>query len=301
MGLEMPSSGPGFGRGALLAIIRVPHTKSREGQGLTRHRRVHMTDDREQKMRILVVGEDPSARDEIGDLLGSSGCDCTVASTIQHAHAAIDEREFDAVVLDAQSWTSLVDEVISRINKSQPNVLRRVVLITEDGGDPLLTALAEFYSFTRIQRKLLPQQLWRNLQSLLRREAVLQYTVQVARLISDSFREPLPAGVRSLEDRNRSLLYTSGNLMMELHVEARDGSDRIGLTGQILDSAKPSRTFEGIPVRAQGWKGPLAHATAGESGEFHLDFDFEPTVILVVGIAETQGITIPLPPLRRAG
>jgi len=295
----MRCDGQGFDQGLLIAIIRVPHAESREGQGLARSGRVHMSTDREQKMDILVVGEDTSARDEIRVLLGSSGCVCTVASTTQQAHSAMDEREFDAVVLDAQSWTLLVDDVISRINESQPNVLRRVVLITAEGGDPLIAALAEYYSLTRIQRKLLPQLLWRNLQSLFRREAVLQYTVQVARLISDSFHEPLPAGMRSLEDRNRSLLYISGNLMMELHVEVTDGSDRVGLTGQILDSDRPSRTFEGIPVKAQGWKGPLAHATAGKFGEFHLDFNLETGISLVVGIAETQGITIPLPPLRR--
>jgi len=255
---------------------------------------------REQKKWILIVGEDPSARNDMRVLLGSSGCDCTFASTIQQVLAAMDQREFDAVVLDGQSSASLIAEVISRINESQPNVFRRVVLITEEGGDPLIAALTEFYALPCIRRKLLLQQLWCNLQSLFRREAVLKYSAQVARLISDSIRDPLPVGVRSLEHRNRTLLYASGNLRMDLHVEVKGGSNRIGLTGQILDSAKPSRTFEGIPVRVQGWKGPLAHATAGEFGEFHVDFNFEPSVSLEVGIAETQGITIPLPPLRRA-
>ncbi len=258
-----------------------------------------MSIDCEHKKRILIVGEDPSVGGEMRVLLGSSGCDCTVASTIQQALAAMDQTEFDAVVLDAHSSSSLVAEVISRINESHLDVLRRVVLITEGGGDPLIAAMAEFYSLPRIQRKFLLQQLWRNLESLFRREAVLQNTAQVARLISDSFRDPLPAGVRSLEDRNRSLLYASGSLRMELLVETNDGSNRIALTGQILDSAEPSRRFEGILVRLQGWKGPVAHATAGEFGEFHLDFNFEPSICLEVGIAKTQSITIPLPPLRR--
>jgi hypothetical protein len=70
--------------------------------------------------------------------------------------------------------------------------------------------------------------------------------------------------------------------------------------GQILDSAKPDRGFDGVPVTLQGWKGPVAQATAEEFGEFHLDFDFESNVNLEIGIAETNCITIPLPVLERA-
>ncbi len=253
-----------------------------------------------ERKKILIVGEEPSAREEMRILLGSSGCECTVASNLQQALGTMDQRKFDAVVLDPQSSSSRVTEVISRINESHPNLIRRVVLITEDGKDSVIGDLAERYSLTPVQRKFLLQQLWASLESLFRRETVFRNVAQMARLISDSFREPLPAGVRAVQNRNRRLLYASGSLMLDLLVEPEDDSSRIALTGQILDSAKPDRKFKGVPVTLQGWKGPVAHATAGEFGEFHLDFNFESSVSLEIGIAETQEITISLPPLERA-
>src|SRR6266581_3219440 len=225
-------------------------------------------------------------------LLGSSGCECTVASNLQQALGTMDQRKFDAVVLDPQSSSSRVAELISRINESDSDLIRRVVLITEEGKDSVIGDLAERYSLTLVQRKFLLQQLWGSLESLFCRQAVFQNVAQMARLISDSFRDPLPAGVRALQDRNRRLLYASGSLRVELLIEPDDRSNRIALAGQILDSAKPDRRFERIPVTLQGWKGPVARTTAGEFGEFYLNFNFQSIVTVEIGIAETRGITI---------
>ena len=251
-----------------------------------------------ERKKILIVEEEPSARDEMRILLGSSGCDCIVASNFQQPLATMDLRQFDAIVLDSQSSGSRVTEVISRINEFHPDLLRRVLLITEEGRDSVIGDLAERYSLPRVQRKFLLQQLWGYLESLFRREALFKNIVQGARLISDSFRDPLPAGVRALQDPNRRLLYASGSLRVELLIEPEDRSNRIALAGQILDSAKPDRRFERIPVTLQGWKGPVARTTAGEFGEFYLNFNFQSIVTVEIGIAETQGITIPLPPLE---
>src|SRR6266566_6502135 len=252
-----------------------------------------------ERKKILIVEEEPSACDEIRILLGSSGCDCIVASNFQQPLATMDLRQFDAIVLDPQSSGSRVTEVISRINEFHPDLLRRVVLITEEGRDSVIGDLAERYSLPRVQRKFLLQQLWGYLESLFRREALFKNIVQGARLISDSFRDPLPAGVRALQDRNRRLLYASGSLRVDLSVEPGDGSNHIALTGQILDSAKRDRSFAGVPVKLNGWKGPSAQATAGEFGEFHFDFNFEPIVSLEIRIAEDHCIAIPLPALER--
>ncbi len=212
---------------------------------------------------------------------------------------AVDQRKFDAVVLDPQSSSSRVAELISRINESDSDLIRRVVLITEEGKDSVIGDLAERYSLTLVQRKFLLQQLWGSLESLFYRQAVFQNVAQMARLISDSFRDPRPAGVRAPQNRNRRLLYASGSLRVDLSVEPGDGSNRIALTGQILDSAKRDRSFAGVPVKLNGWKGPSAQATAGEFGEFHFDFNFEPIVSLEIRIAEDHCIAIPLPALER--
>jgi DNA-binding NtrC family response regulator len=250
-----------------------------------------------QRQRILIVGEEPSVRDATRILLGSGGCECTVASSFAQALTAIEQRDFDAVVLAPQSARSQAAEVISRIDESHPHLLKRVVLISEEGYDPLTRDLAERYSLPFVQRKFLLRQLWDILESLFRPRAVFQ---DGPRLISDSFRDRLPVGVRTLHDGSRRLLYASGSLRVDLSVTTEEGSNRIALAGQILDSANPDRRFHGVPVMLWGWMGrTVAHATAGEFGEFHLDFNLESNISLEIKIAETQEITIPLPPLGR--
>jgi CheY-like chemotaxis protein len=252
------------------------------------------------RQRILIFGEEPSARDAMRILLGSEGCECTVASNVQQTLATMERKKFDAVVLDPQSSSLQAAEVISRINELHPNLQKRVVIIIDGDGDSQIKDLAERYSIPHVQRKFLVQQLWGSLEASFRPEVLFQDVTHVARLISDSFRDPLPAGVRGLHDRSRRLLYAAGSLRVDLLIEVEAGSNRLGLVGQILDSAKPDRGFDGVPVTLQGWKGPVAQATAEEFGEFHLDFDFESNVNLEIGIAETNCITIPLPVLERA-
>src|ERR1700687_6081492 len=233
-------------------------------------------------------------------LLGSAGCECTVASSVQQGLATMEKRDFDAVVLDPQSLSSPAAVVISRINEFHPNLLKRVVLVTEEGGDSGIKDLAERHSIPQVQRKFLLQQLWGSLETLLRPDPVLQSVTPVARRISDSLRDPLPAGVRGLQDRSRRLLYASGSLTVDLLVEPEADSNRIALWGQILDSARPDRRFAGVSVTLQGWKGPVAQATPDEFGEFHFDFNFESIFSLEIRIAETNCMTVPLPVLGRS-
>jgi DNA-binding NtrC family response regulator len=253
-----------------------------------------------ERQKILIVGEEPLARDDMRILLGSAGLECTVASNVQETVAQIEQKKFDAVVLDPQSSGSQAAEVISRINEFHPNLLKHAVIITDEEGDSEIKNLAERYSIPHVQRKFLLQQLWDSLEALFRADAVFQDVAHVARLISDSLREPLPAGVRGIRDGSRRLLYAAGSLRVDLLIEPEAGSNRVALAGQILDSAKPDRKFDGVPVTLQGWKGAVAQATAEEFGEFHLDFKFESNVSLEIGIAETNCITVPLPVLERA-
>jgi DNA-binding NtrC family response regulator len=253
-----------------------------------------------ERQRVLIVGEKPLARDDIRILLGSAGCECTMASDVQQTLATMEQRKFDAVVIDPQSSSSQAAEVISRINEFHPNLLKHVVIIADEDTDSEIRDLAERYSIPHVQRRFLLQQLWGSLEALFRPDVLFQGVTQVARLISDSSRDPLPTGVRGLHDLNRRLLYAAGSLRVDLLIEPEAGSSRLALAGQILDSAKPDRRFDGIPVTLRGWKGSVAQATAEEFGEFHLGFDFESNVSLEIKIAETNCITVPLPVLERA-
>jgi len=253
-----------------------------------------------ERQKVLIVGEEPLARDNMRILLGSAGCECTVASSVAQTLATMEQKKFDAVVLDSQSSSSHAAEVISRISEFHPDLLKHVVIITDEERDSEIKDLVERYSISHVQRKFLLQQLLGSLEALFRPEARVQDAAHVARVISDSLRDPLPAGVRGLQDRSRRLLYAAGSLRVDLLIEPDEGSHRLALAGQILDSAKPDRRFDGVPVTLKGWRGPVAQVNAGEFGEFHLDFRFESNISLEIKMAETNCITVPLPVLERA-
>src|SRR6266851_1674652 len=244
-----------------------------------------------ERQRILIVGEEPLARDDMRILLGSAGCECTVTSSVAQTLATIGQKKFDAVVLDPQSSISQAADMISRINEFHPNLLKHVVIIADEDSDSEIKDLAERYSISHVQRKFLLQQLLGSLEALFRPEALFPDVTHVARVISDSFRDPLPAGVRGSQDRSRRL---------DLLIEPDAGSHRLALAAQILDSAKPDRRFDGVLVTLQGWKGPVAQVTAGEFGEFYLDFRFEANINLEIKITETNCIKVPLPVMERA-
>ena len=246
------------------------------------------------RARILIVGEEPSARDAVRILLGSAGCDCIVVSNAQQALATLEQKDFDAVVLDPQSSSSLAGEVTSRISEIHPNLLARIVVITDKDSDSETRDVVERYSLSHVQRQFL------DLKSLLRPEAVSQQVTHVAQLIFDSSRDPLQAGVRSSLVRSRRLLCASGSLRVDLWIEPQAGSDRMAVMGQILDAAKPDRRFDSVPVALQGWKGAVACATTNEFGEFHLDFKFEPSVTLEIKIHQNYLLTVSLPGLEGA-
>src|SRR5229473_6888699 len=88
-----------------------------------------------ERQRVLIVREEPLARDDMRILLGSAGCECTVASNVQQTLATMEQKNFDAVVLDPQSSSSQAADVISKINEFYPNLLKRLVIITDEDGD----------------------------------------------------------------------------------------------------------------------------------------------------------------------
>src|SRR5256884_3020360 len=96
-----------------------------------------------ERQRILIVGQEPLARDDMRILLGSAGCECTVASSVEQTLATIGQKKFDAVVLDPQSSISQAADMISRINEFHPNLLKHVVIIADEDSDSEIKDLAE--------------------------------------------------------------------------------------------------------------------------------------------------------------
>jgi CheY-like chemotaxis protein len=251
------------------------------------------------RQRILVVGKDPLTRDDVRILVGSRGYECTTAADSQQALAAIEQKDFVAIALHAQSSESPAKEIILELEENHPNLLDRVLVITEEGGNPEIRDLVEQYSLAQVERRLLVQQLWASLEPLLYSGA-FQRAANAVRLIFDSLRDPMPAGLRASEARGRRMLYACGNLTVDLWIRPQEGSDRITLEGQILDMAKPGRRLENTAVALHGPKGPMVHTTANEFGEFHLDFEIQPKLVLKIEDERAHGLSISLPRMKWA-
>ena len=250
--------------------------------------------------KVLIIGEQLGVRDTIRVLLGSLGCQCVLASSVQQALPLLAQENPDIAVIDPLATASSPGQVISGLDKLYPSLHGRIILLTGAGTDLEVREAVEHHPVMQVPRERLLQELWGTLELLLRRASVLQRITHAARLIFDSFLQPMPAGVRLSQLPARRLVYESGSMMADLWLEPQTDSKRIALVGQLVDSAKPDRRFHRVPVVLHGRKGPVALAKTNEFGEFHLDFDFEPSVTLEMETSANQWVSVVLPSLEGA-
>ena len=92
------------------------------------------------------------------------------------------------------------------------------------------------------------------------------------RLVFDSFREPLPVGIRAEDQPARHVLYQAGGYFLDLQLEREPASDVITLIGQLSDRQQPATTTGNLPVLLMAPEGPVASAMSNRVGEFQLDY-----------------------------
>ena len=88
--------------------------------------------------------------------------------------------------------------------------------------------------------------------------------------------------------------------MVDFWLEPQTDSNSLALVGQIVDSSRPDCQFGSIPVVLHGRKGPIALATTNKFGEFHFNFDFEPSVTLEIEVRGNHWVSVALPGLQWA-
>src|SRR5256712_9562416 len=94
-----------------------------------------------------------------------------------------------------------------------------------------------------------------------------------ARLLYDSFREPLPAGLRTQQRLSRQYLYQAGDYSLDLWLENERGSPQVALVGQIQNRKQPGKRLGvGVPVLLVSGKKILAHAVSNSLGEFQMEY-----------------------------
>lgn len=114
------------------------------------------------------------------------------------------------------------------------------------------------------------------------------------KLLFDSFRSPLPAGVRSAALTARQLLFGAGEYRLDLRIEPQEDSDKVALMGQILNSSQPHQPIGVVPVILRRGDKVLAEAMTNEFGEFQLEFDLGSSLQLQADLPRGQVIRFPL-------
>ena len=122
----------------------------------------------------------------------------------------------------------------------------------------------------------------------------------VARLIYDSFREPLPAGIRGEDRVSQHTLYEAGNFFLDLRLEQEKESPLVTLVGQLTNRTAPDSALAAAPVLLMARKDVIAHAVYNRFGEFQLDYHPARHLRLCVALAPPdQRIEVPLDRLAR--
>jgi hypothetical protein len=127
-----------------------------------------------------------------------------------------------------------------------------------------------------------------------RRQYLLPKRATLARLIFDSMRDPLPAGVRGGSLRARRLVERTGQWIVDLRLEPESGK-RIFLTGQVLKSGKHSTTPADFPILLMRADTLLTETVANRFGEFQLQFDWEKGLRIYIDTPRRRPVEIELP------
>jgi hypothetical protein len=87
-------------------------------------------------------------------------------------------------------------------------------------------------------------------------------------LLFDSLSQPALAGARSAGTGTRQMLYRADPYQVDLHIESRPGSNRILVTGQLLDVSNPNVIARNLKVTLSNRRGNSLIAATNEFGEF---------------------------------
>jgi anti-sigma factor RsiW len=94
----------------------------------------------------------------------------------------------------------------------------------------------------------------------------------IARLVHDSSRAPLPAGMRSQDRTSRHALYEAGSYSLDLQLEQQQASGLVMLIGQIADRQKPATSTADVPIWLMDRKKLVTSTLCNSFGEFQLEY-----------------------------
>jgi len=120
----------------------------------------------------------------------------------------------------------------------------------------------------------------------------------IGRLIYDSFREPLPVGMRSRHRLTRQALYQAAHFSLDLRLECHPGSAGVTLVGQVANEREPANPPAGLPVFLRAGRRVVARALSNKFGEFQLTYQPERHLRLYIQANQELGKRIEVPMSR---
>jgi len=247
------------------------------------------------KRKVLFVGAEPSVQGLISTFLTTMGWTCTVAT--QDTVSAVLQREaFDAVLIDLGPSEAKAEQAILRIKQIRPSLADRMLVISNGLADREIVELIERHDLVQVSQEGLLQQVWSALQDIVvppRSREGGPRGMQTARMIFDSFRYPLPVGVRGLSPGARQIAYQYKKAIIDVSVDFGGGPGRISLTGQVLDGERKGKN-EGLSVLLVDGARTLVRTATNQFGEFQMEFDSADDLNLEVRLGERSWVSIPL-------
>jgi hypothetical protein len=90
----------------------------------------------------------------------------------------------------------------------------------------------------------------------------------VIEVLFDSFLQPAVAGARSVVIGTRQMLYRADPYQIDMQIEPKQGSNRLVITGQLLDLRHPGVTGRDIQVTLSNRRGNTVMTSTTQFGEF---------------------------------
>jgi hypothetical protein len=87
-------------------------------------------------------------------------------------------------------------------------------------------------------------------------------------VLFDSFLQPALAGARSVVIGTRQMLYRADPYQIDIQIEPKPGSNRLVITGQLLDLSHPGIIGRDIQVTLSNHRGHSVIAATNQFGEF---------------------------------
>jgi hypothetical protein len=117
----------------------------------------------------------------------------------------------------------------------------------------------------------------------------------IAKLVFDSFAQPLPAGVRSGALRVWQVIYEAEGLTVDLHFGRRNQSKAMHIVGQVFDkgAAQALQVSSTVELSTENEQ-LLAIAPLTGSGEFYFEFEVKEHLWLSIKSEARNTVRIPI-------